>query len=232
MSQTEENVSRILSVLSHPLRRQIILILKKEEKSSFNDLALATGVDTGKLSFHLKTLADFLEQTPEAKYKLSEKGKNAIVLIKDLEDWALASEVTNKISSHNLKPSRRVTASIVDFVLIQLFMFLAFQLSLLNLNLLFFLGAFWFYLTLFEGFSGQSLGKLLLDLKVVGINGEKISYDQAAIRNFGKVFLLPIDLVFGFKLQDKRYWRFFEKFTQTTVINISNKEKTTIQPEI
>ena len=84
MSLTEENVSRILSVLSHPLRRQIILYLKEEEKSSFTDLALATGVDTGKLSFHLRTLTDFLEQTPEGKYKLSEKGKNAIILILSL----------------------------------------------------------------------------------------------------------------------------------------------------
>ena len=230
MSLTEENVSRILSVLSHPLRRQIILYLEEEEKSSFTDLAVAMDVDTGKLSFHLRTLTDFLEQTPEGKYKLSEKGKNAIILIKDLEEWTQSTEVTNKTSIHNIKPSKRVTASLVDFVLIQLFIFLAFQLSMLNLNPLFFLAAFWLYLTLFEGFSGQSLGKLLLGLKVVGINGKKISYDQAAIRNLGKVFLLPIDLIFGFRLKDKRYWRFFEKFTQTTVINIS-KEKNINKPE-
>jgi len=230
MSLTEENISKILSTLSHPLRRQIILYLKEEEKSTFTDLAIAMDVDTGKLSFHLRTLTDFIKQTPKGKYKLSEKGKNAIILIKDLEEWTHTTKVTNKTNNYDVKPSRRVTASLADFVLIQLFMFLAFQLSMLNLNILFFLGAFWLYLTLFEGFSGQSLGKLLLNLKVVGINGEKISYDQAAIRNLGKVFLLPIDLAVGFKLKDKRYWRFFEKFTQTTVINIS-KEKSINKPE-
>ena len=220
MSLTEENVSKILSVLSHPLRRQIILYLKQEEKGSFTDLALATGVDTGKLSFHLRALTDFLEQTPEGKYILSVKGKNAIILIKDLEDWAIAAQIPAKPVNQTVKPSRRVTASILDFLLIQLLMFLAFQLSLLSLNFLYFLGVFWFYLTLFEGFSGQSLGKLLLRIKVVRIDGEKISYDQAAIRNIGKVFLLPVDLFFGFRLQDRRYWRFFEKFTQTTIIAI------------
>ena len=219
MSLTEKNVSKILSVLSHPLRRQIILILKQEEKASFTDLALATGVDTGKLSFHLRSLVDFLDQTPEGKYTLGIRGKNAIVLIKDLEDWAIASEISDKPVNQNVKPSRRITASILDFVLIQLFMFLAFQFSLLNLNLLFFMGIFWFYLTLFEGFSGQTLGKLLLRVKVVRIDGGKISYDQAAIRNIGKVFLLPLDLFFGFRLHDRRYWRFFEKFTQTTLID-------------
>ena len=220
MSLTEENVSKILSVLSHPLRRQIILYLKQEEKGSFTDLATATGVDTGKLSFHLRALADFLEQTPEGKYKLGIRGKNAIVLIKDLDDWAIASEISDKPIYQNAKPSRRITASLVDFLLIQLFMVLAFQLSLLNLNLLLLLGVFWFYLTLFEGFSGQTLGKLLMRVKVVRIDGGKISYDQAAIRNIGKVFLLPVDLFFGFKLHDRRYWRFFEKFTKTTLIEI------------
>ena len=222
MSLTEESVSKILSVLSHPLRRQIILYLKQEEKSSFTDLALATNVDTGKLSFHLRVLADFLDQTPEGKYTLGEKGKSSIVLIKDLEDWAIAAEKSEKSEkpfSQTIKPSRRITASLLDFVLIQLFMFLAFQFSLLSLNLLFFMGIFWFYLTLFEGFSGQTLGKVLLGVKVVKIDGGKISYDQAAIRNIGKVFLLPVDLFFGFRLHDKRYWRFFEKFTQTTLID-------------
>lgn len=220
MSLTEENVSRILSVLSHPLRRQIIIYLKQEEKGSFTDLALATGVDTGKLSFHLRTLGDLLEQTPEGKYKLSTKGLNAIVLIKDLEEWALSSELNRKSFSQSTKPSKRVTASLVDFILTQLFMILAFGLSLLTLYLLIFLAFFWAYLTLFEGFSGQSLGKILLRIKVVRIDGEKISYADAAIRNFGKIFLLPVDLVLGLRLKDKRYLRFFEKFTKTTVIDL------------
>ena len=111
------------------------MILKQEEKASFTDLALATGVDTGKLSFHLRSLVDFLDQTPEGKYTLGIRGKNAIVLIKDLEDWAIASEISDKPVNQNVKPSRRITASILDFILIQLFMFLAFQLYLLASNL-------------------------------------------------------------------------------------------------
>ena len=234
MSLTEENISRILSVLSHPLRRKIILYLKEEEKGSFTDLATATGVDTGKLSFHLRTLGDFLEQTPEGKYILSTKGKNAIILIKDLEEWALSAEIAEISVHQTAKPSSRVMASLLDFILIQLFMLLGFQLYLLNLNLIVFLVLFWAYLTLFEGFSGQSIGKILLRIKVVGINGEKINYEQAAIRNFGKAFLLPVDLFFGLRLKDSRYLRFFEKFTQTTVIAISRKARKEkfVQPQV
>lgn len=218
MSLTEQNISRILSVLSHPLRRQIILFLNEEEKATFTDLATFIDVDTGKLSFHLRTLGDFLEQTPEGKYILSTKGKNAIILIKDLEAWALSSEIGDGSVDETAKPSRRVTASLVDFILVQAFMLLGFQLYAISLNLIVFAGLFWLYLTLFEGFSGQSIGKLLLRIKVVGLDGEQIGYEHAAIRNFGKTFLLPFDLFFGLRLKDKRFLRYFEKYTQSTVI--------------
>lgn len=231
MSLTEENISRILSVLSHPLRRQVILFLYEEEKGTFTDLATFTGVDTGKLSFHLRTLGDFLEQTPEGKYVLSTKGRNAIILIKDLEEWALSADIVDKPVSQTAKPSRRVTASLIDFILVQAFMLLGFQLYAISLNVLVFVGLFWLYLTLFEGFSGQSIGKLLLSIKVVGIDGEKISYEHAAIRNFGKTFLLPADLFVGLRLKDNRYLRFFEKYTQTTVIDIRTKQKTIMKSD-
>jgi hypothetical protein len=188
-------------------------------------LATFTGVDTGKLSFHLRTLGDFLEQTPEGKYVLSTKGRNAIILIKDLEEWALSADIDDKPVSQTAKPSRRVTASLVDFILVQAFMLLGFQLYAISLNVLVFVGLFWLYLTLFEGFSGKSIGKLLLSIKGVRIDGEKISYEAAAIRNFGKTFLLPADLFVGLRLKDKRYIRFFEKYTQTTVIDIRSKQK-------
>ena len=142
MSLTEQNISRILSVLSHPLRRQIILFLNGEEKGTFTDLATFTGVDTGKLSFHLRTLGDFLDQTPEGKYVLSTKGKNAIILIKDLEEWALSADISETPISQTAKPSSRVFASLVDFILVQAFMLLGFQLYAISLNLIVFAGIF------------------------------------------------------------------------------------------
>jgi len=228
MSLTEENISRILSVLSHPLRRQIILYLNEHKTATFTDLANYTKVDTGKLSFHIRTLGAFLAQTETGKYKLSAKGKNAIILIKDLEDWALSAEtVDDKISDmkteYEVKPSRRISATLIDFILIQAFMIIGYYFFLISLNLIIFVIVFWAYLTLFEGYSGQSLGKLILTMKVVRLDGKKISYGQSSIRNFGKVFLLPFDLYFGLRLKDKRYWRYFEKYTQTTLINVPKK---------
>jgi uncharacterized RDD family membrane protein YckC len=87
-------------------------------------------------------------------------------------------------------------------------------------NIILFLFLFWAYLTLLEGFAGQSLGKRIIGLKVMRLDGKKLLYDHAAVRNFGKAFLLPFDLFFGLRLKDERFVRYFDKFAGTTVIDL------------
>jgi len=57
-------------------------------------------------------------------------------------------------------------------------------------------------------------------LKVVRVDGKKLFYDHAAVRNFGKAFLLPFDLLVGVRLKDARFIRYFDKFAGTTVIDL------------
>jgi uncharacterized RDD family membrane protein YckC/DNA-binding transcriptional ArsR family regulator len=233
MAVDQENVSKILSVLSHPLRREILSNLSEKGECSFTDLMNALNVDTGKLSFHIRNLEGFLEQTPTGKYKLTKVGENAIRLIRDLEAWAIEVEVARKTSvlpTATLK--KRAFAFLIDFaVAFVVFLVLpnAFSLfskgvtSLLDLNvILFFLVLFWVYFTLLEGFAGQSLGKRVIGLTVVRVDGKKLFYDAAAVRNFSKafLFLLPFDLLFGLRLKDERYLRYFDKFAGTTVLDL------------
>jgi len=232
MTVNEENVSKILSVLSHPLRRRILFYLNEKAEGSFTDFATSFNVDTGKLSFHLRSLEAFVEQTPTGKYKLSSAGQNAIVLIKDLESWAMKAETATRSFVHprsNWK--KRVAAYLIDFAIAFTLFFwlpnLLFEFTiedLFGVNLIFFLVLFWVYLTLLEGFSGQSIGKLIAYIKVVSIDGKPISYDQAAVRNFGTVFLLPIDLVVGWRLKDERFIRYFDKFAGTTVQDVHPRQ--------
>jgi len=228
MAGNQENVSRILVVLSNPLRREILLNLSEKGECSFTDLMNALNVDTGKLSFHIRNLEGFLEQTPTGKYKLSKAGENAIRLIRDVEAWAVEADVAKKTSVVPLATFRkRVFAFLIDFaiafvvflVLPNIFSVLTIGATvLLGLNvILFSLVLFWIYFTLLEGFSGQSLGKRLTGLMVVRLDGKKLFYDHAAVRNFGKVFLLPFDLAVGFRLKDERFIRYFDKFAGTTV---------------
>jgi uncharacterized RDD family membrane protein YckC len=233
MAVDQENVTRILSVLSHPLRRQILKYVSEKLECSFTDLMNALCVDTGKLSFHIKNLEAFLEQTPTGKYRLSKVGDNAIVLIKDLEAWSVEADAAKKTTSLvQARFRERAAAFLIDFGL-AFALFLAVPNApasitsglgaFLNVNIILFLLLFWMYLTLLEGFCGQTLGKRLMGLKVVTIDGKKLNYDHAAVRNFGIAFLLPVDLLIGVWLKDRRYIRYFDKFAGTTVVDLRGR---------
>ena len=233
MTNSQDKASRIHSVLSHPLRRQILLNLSEKGECSFTDLMNILKVDTGKLSFHIRNLDAFLQQTPAGKYKLNQAGENAIRLIHDVEAWAVEVDVAKKTSLLQLATfKKRTLAFLIDFAIIfAIFTGLPSVISFitegnLRLNLyLIILSLFvlWIYFTLLEGFAGQSLGKRAIGLMVLRVDGQKLFYDYAAVRNFGKVFLLPFDLLIGLRLKDKRFIRYFDKFAGTIVINLRPK---------
>jgi uncharacterized RDD family membrane protein YckC len=241
MAVDQSNVSKVLSVLSHPLRREILLDLSNNGESSFTDLLNLLKVDTGKLSFHLRSLAPFIEQTESGKYKLNRAGDSAVHVIRDIEGWVEVANVQGKASTLPLGSIKnRVFAYLIDFALI-----LAITLTIdvlpqfLNASsiasflsggigtiIFVTVGLLWLYSTLLEGFNGQSLGKRIIGLKVVRTDGKKMSYDHAAIRNFGKVLpLLPFDLAIGWTITNKEFMRYFDKFAGTTVINLHSKSR-------
>lgn len=237
MSVDQANVSKILSVLSHPLRREILLDLSEKTESSFTDLLNLLKVDTGKLSFHLRALAPFIEQTPTGKYKLSRAGESAVRVIRDVEGWAEVADVQRKASQTQLPVAsfkKRAFAFLIDLAMMfAITMAITFVPEMFSLSLWDFLsngsstvlfitvGLLWLYSTLLEGFNGQSLGKRIMGLKVIRTDGKKMSYDHAAVRNFGKVLpLLPFDLIVGWRLRNCTFLRYFDKFAGTTVINL------------
>jgi len=233
MAVDQENVSKVLSVLSHRIRREILLILNEKGESSFTDLMNTLNIDTGKLSFHIRSLSPFLQQTESGKYRLSRAGEDAVRVIRDVESWAEAADVNRKASQLLLASfKKRTYAFLIDFgiiflvtalILVELVLELFRGETVISLTLLFAsLGFLWVYSTLLEGFSGQSIGKRVIGLKVVKINCKKMDYEHAAVRNFGKI-LLPFDLLFGYQLKDPRFIRYFDKFAGTTVIDLRQR---------
>jgi uncharacterized RDD family membrane protein YckC len=236
MAVDQGNVSKILSVLSHPLRREILLNLSNTGESSFTDMLNLLKVDTGKLSFHLRALSPFIEQTPNGKYKLSRAGESAVRVIHDVEGWAEVADVEGKASSLPLASfKKRVIAFVIDFALmLGITMAITLIPELLSMSplsggqfstvLFVTIGLLWLYSTLLEGFNGQSLGKRVMGLKVVRTDGKKMSYDHAAVRNFGKILpLLPFDLLIGWRIKNSTFMRYFDKFAGTTVIDLRTK---------
>jgi uncharacterized RDD family membrane protein YckC/DNA-binding HxlR family transcriptional regulator len=241
MAVDQESVSKVLSILSHSLRREILLYLSDRRESSFTELMNTLNIDTGKLSFHIRSLGAFLEQTETGRYRLSRAGENAVRLIKDLEGWAAEADVVREASSLPIAAFRlRALAFLIDLSLtlaIGILITLPNAVALLtrgagifsfDMNIILFvtLTFLWIYSTLLEGFAGQSLGKRITALKVVRIDGKRLFYDQAAVRNFGKAFLLPFDLIIGVRLKDERYIRYFDKFAGTTVIDLKRVQET------
>ena len=230
MTINEENISQILRVLSHNIRREILIILRKKEQS-FSELMSILDIDTGKMSFHLRILKQFIDRTESGKYRLNRFGKNALVILKDIEALSIDFDfVENRTIQHIAKFSRRALAFAFDMGVAFTIVVLAYLVAeflvlfsgqfLFHQNIFVFLGILWASSTLLEGHSGQTLGKIMFSLKVVSLGSEKLTYDTAAVRNFGKCFLLPIDLLLGLRIKDKRFIKVFDKYSRTTVISL------------
>jgi uncharacterized RDD family membrane protein YckC len=83
---------------------------------------------------------------------------------------------------------------------------------------------FFLYWTVMEGFRGQSIGKMVMNLKVVTRDGTKIHYSAAAIESIGKAFLLPLDCLIGWLAMPNSKLRVFNRLSNTIVIKTDYKE--------
>jgi len=79
--------------------------------------------------------------------------------------------------------------------------------------------AYWIVL---EYKTGQSVGKKILHLKIVSIDGKSPSLLGVIISSFGKAFLLPIDMILGLIFTNQKRQRIFNKIGDTIVIKIKN----------
>ena len=83
-------------------------------------------------------------------------------------------------------------------------------------NIIYFL--YWMFT---EGVLGQSIGKIVMKMKVTRLDGGRINMMQAAVESIGKAFLLPIDCFIGWLLYSKRHQRLFNYISETIVIKTS-----------
>jgi uncharacterized RDD family membrane protein YckC len=88
---------------------------------------------------------------------------------------------------------------------------------------------FFAYWTVMEGFRGQSIGKMVMNLRVVNRDGTKISYTTAAIESIGKAFLLQLDCLIGWFGMPGTKLRVFNRISNTIVIKTDYREPVGIQ---
>ncbi len=74
------------------------------------------------------------------------------------------------------------------------------------------------YWTSLEGYRGQSLGKMILNIAVTSSSKEKVGWADAAVESFGKAFLLPIDCLVSWIAYRDSKQRLFNKISDTIVV--------------
>ncbi len=87
---------------------------------------------------------------------------------------------------------------------------------------------FFLYWTGFEGYQGrgQSIGKMIMNLKVVRRDGSRINYQTAALESLGKSFLLVLvfDCLIGWLGMPGSKLRVFNRISNTIVIKTDYRE--------
>ncbi len=76
------------------------------------------------------------------------------------------------------------------------------------------------YWTLMEGMYGQSLGKMIMKIKVTNLDGKPADLPHVAIESIGKAFLLPIDCIIGWILYKDKNQRLFNYISETIVVKV------------
>ena len=83
---------------------------------------------------------------------------------------------------------------------------------------------FFVYWVILEYKTGQTIGKKILNLKVIDIRGGKPKLSGVLLSCFGKSFLLPFDVILGLILSNEKRQRIFNKIGDTIVIKIKESE--------
>jgi len=85
---------------------------------------------------------------------------------------------------------------------------------------------FFLYWTLTEGYRGQSIGKMVMNLKVVNRDGSRVRFPSAAVESFGKAFLplLILDCLIGWFGMPGTKLRLFNRISNTVVIKTDYRE--------
>lgn len=74
---------------------------------------------------------------------------------------------------------------------------------------------YWMFM---EGIYGQSIGKIIMRIKVTKLDGNPVDLPHAAIESVGKAFLLPVDCIIGWILYSNEKQRLFNYISETIVV--------------
>lgn len=221
-------------VLSHEVRIKIISLIYENIEMSYTDILNTLNLEEGDLNFHLRKMKEFVERTEKKTYRLSEYGKIAYGMLQGVNAKLVKdAEVIIKTDGNPAFSASmiilRTAAALIDFTLFVfigvVFFFLlseglkfdvhTFHIVIyLQISLQFAYASF----VIMEAYNGQTIGKYIMKIRIIKTNGNKVNILECAIRNIGKVFFLPVDLLIGLLFYRKKdYIKFLDYYTETKI---------------
>lgn len=234
----------LFDALRHEHRTRIIQLLYENVEMSYSDILNAMEVETGLLNFHLRKIKKYVRSTDGGTYTLSECGRLAYEIYRGA-DVRLQSLGFEAVGAGTRLHINTVVRRVLAFLLDTTIFFMSFGLfldrnvwtliyglvtlkmessllasityeTLIHYSHVFF--AVYIVFTILEAYKGQTLGKYLFGIRVVKTDMRKITLLDSSVRNLGKVFLLPLDILLGLVFYwHKGYLRFFDFYTNSTV---------------
>ncbi len=88
------------------------------------------------------------------------------------------------------------------------------------------------YFTVLDVYWGATIGKRLMGLRVQMVNGSKVPFDKALIRNISKIWFpfLFLDWLIGIATNGDKRQKFMDRIAGTTVIRTGQPFQTTAAP--
>ena len=242
MSRKSNNVSNgpnqynLFKVLSHPIRQRLIELIHKNIELPYTEILNTLKIDAGQLNFHLKHVKGLYTKNDQGNYMLTEKGRIAYGLIKEVKKIENVREETIVIPKAST--FRRFVATVIDFALfigspiaVVLILSICAPLTPLDhspiiitmfLHSVFFLTFVAF--SFMEAYQGQTPGKFIMQIIVIHESGRRLNLMESVLRNIAKLYLFPIDLLLGVLfVRKKGYYRIANYYLKAHVIDVSTE---------
>jgi uncharacterized RDD family membrane protein YckC len=240
-----------VGAIGHPLRRMILQIVYQTPAISYSQILSRVNISSGKLNFHLQKLDRFLTQVEGGyrlsdqglelfrtlgllEQRLSSKespqpktpgfcvgrrvGAFLIDIFLILAVLFIAADPTSLVIAPAWWLSGLPVPTFLTRIVEMLVTYPELNVVLVRAYIFAFV---WMYFTLLEGYRGQSLGKMILRIRIVTVSGARMTAHEAAVRALAKVFILPLDILVGIiKARKAGFLRYLEFYTRTWVIRV------------
>src|SRR2546425_3602971 len=102
MPGQDTSITKLYAAFSHPVRRQIVDLLKTHGKAGFKELHDQVKISVGALYHHLEALEGLVGQGPDKKYYLTDQGRSAIETLSISEEKITTATVQPELSETRL----------------------------------------------------------------------------------------------------------------------------------